>query len=114
MDNGIYSAVFKSSIEKVGGCLLVIDNGKIHGGTTRYIIKGFYERKGDTTEAELKIEHYQGPLKSVFGEIEEYSLILSVTPEPGSFQMKGYMIENADMKIEVEGIKVSDLVSAYP
>ena len=45
MENGIYSVVFRSSIGEFGGCLLVVDNGKIHGGTTRYLIKGLYEKK---------------------------------------------------------------------
>ncbi len=110
MDNGIYSIVFKSSIGEFGGGLAVVDSGKIHGGNTKYIMKGFYAKKENSIEAEIKVEHYQGPLDSIFGEIEEYSLILSGKAEPESFQLTGYMTGKTDMKIEVEGIKVSDLV----
>ena len=110
MENGIYSIVFKSSIEVFGGGLVVIDDGRIHGGNTKYIFKGLVAEKENAIEAEIKVEHYQGPLVSIFGEIDEFSLVLSVKPEPESFRMKGYMVENADMKIEVEGIKISDLV----
>ena len=110
MDNGIYSIIFRSSIGEFGGGLVVIDEGKIHGGNTKYIIKGFSTKKGNVVEAEIKVEHYQGPLDSIFGEIEEYSLILSGKSEPESLQLTGYMKEKTDMKIEVDGIKVSDLV----
>lgn len=109
MENGIYSIIFKSSIGEFGGSLVVIDNGKIHGGNVKYITKGLYKQKEGAIEAEIKVEHYQGPLDSVFGEIEEYSLILSGKYEQESFQLKGYMKEKTDMKIEVDGIKVSDL-----
>ncbi|MGD9158936.1 MAG: hypothetical protein PVG39_11055 [Desulfobacteraceae bacterium] len=109
MDDGIYSIIFKSSIGELGGGLVVIDEGKIHGGNVKYIIKGFYNKKGNAIESQIKVEHYQGPLDSVFGEIDEYSLILSGKSEPESFQLTGHMKEKADMKIEVEGIKVSDL-----
>lgn len=111
MDNGIYSIIFKSSVGELGGGLAVLDNGKIHGGNTKYIIRGFYEKNENNIKAEIRVEHYQGPMDSVFGEIEEYSLILSGKSDPESFQLKGYMREKTDMKIEVEGVKVSDLES---
>ena len=107
--NGIYSIVFKSSIGVFGGGLAVIHDGLIHGGNAKYIFKGTIVERKDMIEAEIKVEHYQGPLDSIFGEMEEYCLILSGMPETESFQMKGYMKEKTDMKIEVEGIMVSDL-----
>ena len=51
MENGIYSIVFKSSIGVFGGGLVVIEDGRIHGGNVKYIIKGSIAEKENSFEA---------------------------------------------------------------
>ena len=113
MESGIYSIIFKSSLGEFVSGLAVIENGRIHGGNVKYIIKGLYKEKKDHIEAEIMVEHYQGPLDSIFGGFEEYSLVLSGKSDAESFQITGFMKDKTGMKIEVEGIMVTDLINRY-
>jgi hypothetical protein len=40
MTNGIYYTIFKSYLGIIGDGLMVVDNGKVHGGDSRYLYRG--------------------------------------------------------------------------
>jgi hypothetical protein len=76
MESGIYYVIFKSHTGRFGDGLVVVDNGKIHGGDQRYLYRGFYKTDGQTVEADIQVSYYRGEAKSVLGHIAKFKLNL--------------------------------------
>lgn len=53
MKEGIYSVVFESSQQSVGEGLVVVSNGRVHGGDIACTIRGGHETAGDGAGSSL-------------------------------------------------------------
>jgi|AGFS01.1.fsa_nt_gi hypothetical protein len=73
MKEGIYTVVFESSRQSVGEGVVVVNNGKIHGGDIACTIRGIMERPVMT----LEVHYYNRDIPSVLGMEEDYWLEMS-------------------------------------
>jgi hypothetical protein len=111
MDSGIYYVVFKSPIGHFGDGLVVVDNGKIHGGDRRYLYRGLYKEKGRAIEAEIQVSYYRGEPKSVLGHLAKFNLTLDGNASPGAFTVSGHVFGQSHLVLSIEGQKQADLVA---
>jgi hypothetical protein len=109
MTNGIYYIIFKSYLGIIGDGLVVVDNGKVHGGDSRYLYRGTYKVDGTSIKAEIQVSYYRGTLKSVFGPLSKFELILSGNAPDELFTLSGHMPGRSQAALTVEGQKQSDL-----
>ncbi|EHI6581318.1 nucleoside transporter, partial [Salmonella enterica] len=54
MKEGIYTVVFESSQQSVGEGVVVINNGRVHGGDIAFTIRGIMKRP----VMELEVHYY--------------------------------------------------------
>ncbi|EEH1295296.1 nucleoside transporter [Salmonella enterica] len=72
MKDGIYRVVFESNLPAFGEGIIVISNGKVHGGDIGFVCRGRLARP----EMELSILQYDNELPSVLGRDGDYELML--------------------------------------
>ncbi|HGB4966282.1 TPA: GrlR family regulatory protein [Salmonella enterica subsp. enterica serovar Mississippi] len=73
MKDGIYRVVFESSLPSFGEGIVVISDGKVHGGDIGFVCRGRLARP----VMELSISQYDNELPSVLGMEGNYDLVLS-------------------------------------
>ena len=62
MVSGMYFVTFGSNLGAMGGGLVVVENGKIHGGDFSYLYRGTYSMEGNSMKSKIQVSHYQGPI----------------------------------------------------
>jgi len=110
MDSGIYYVIFKSHTGSFGDGLVVVDDGKVHGGDQRYLYRGFYKADGQAIEADIQVSYYRGEPKSVFGHLPKFSLNLSGSATNDAFTVSGRVFGQSHLVITIEGQKQANLV----
>ncbi|KAF1366328.1 GrlR family regulatory protein [Yokenella regensburgei] len=70
MKEGIYTVVFKSNQQSVGEGLVVVSNGRVHGGDIAFTVRGVMKRP----RLELEVHYYNRDIPSVLGMKEDYWL----------------------------------------
>ncbi|EBD6143778.1 nucleoside transporter [Salmonella enterica] len=73
MKEGIYTVVFESSQQSVGEGVVVINNGRVHGGDMAFTIRGIMKRP----VMELEVHYYNRDIPSALGMEEDYWLEMS-------------------------------------
>jgi hypothetical protein len=110
MDPGIYYVIFKSHTGRFGDGLVVMDNGKIHGGDQRYLYRGSYKTDGPAVEADIQVSYYRGEAKSVLGPMAKFKLNLSGKATNEAFTVSGHVFGQSQLAITIEGQKQADLL----
>ncbi|EAU5119727.1 nucleoside transporter [Salmonella enterica] len=88
MKEGIYSVVFESSQQSVGEGLVVVSNGRVHGGDIACTIRGGMKRP----VMALEVHYYNRDIPSVLGMEEDYWLELSYCEAgEGRYDFSGYV-----------------------
>lgn len=113
MLNGIYHVTFSSPAAhgREQG-LAVFKNGTVNGGDTGYLYRGNFEIDGSKIKAFIKVTRWNERARSLFGNIQEYSLVLtgSIVPGGDSFNASGTVDERPQLTIEISGRKLSNAV----
>ncbi|EBE6791077.1 nucleoside transporter [Salmonella enterica] len=73
MKDGIYTVVFESSQQSMGEGVVVVSNGRLHGGDIAFTIRGVMKRP----VMELEVHYYNREIPSVLGMEEDYWLEMS-------------------------------------
>jgi hypothetical protein len=89
--------------------VVVLESSKAFGGDSGYFYVGSYQIVHDVLKAEVKVTHYFGPLNSVFGPHEEFTLKLEGKIADRTFSLRGHLVERPDQKITVQLTKRADL-----
>jgi hypothetical protein len=110
MESGIYYVIFKAQTGHFGDGLVVMDNGKLHGGDQRYLYRGFYKTNGQEIEADIHVSYYRGEAKSVLGNLSKFKLNLSGKAVKEAFTVSGYVFGQSHLGISIEGQKQADLL----
>ncbi|EDM4122679.1 nucleoside transporter [Salmonella enterica subsp. enterica serovar Newport] len=88
MKEGIYTVVFESSQQSVGEGVVVINNGRVHGGDIDFTIRGIMKRP----VMELEVHYYNRDIPSVLGMEEDYWLEMSYREAgEGSYVFSGHV-----------------------
>ena len=113
MIEGLWSVSF-ASVEQpenaVGGGVVVFETLRIFGGDSLYFYIGNYSiSNGNHITAEARVTHYFGPPSSIFGALEQYTVVFNGPIAPNEFYVQGYVKENPAMKLVVKLVKRAEL-----
>ncbi len=112
MIEGLWSISF-ASVEQpetqVGAGVVVFETLRIFGGDSLYFYIGNYSISNGNISAEARVNHYFGPPSSIFGTLEQYTVVFSGPIAPNEFYVGGYVKENPAMKLVVKLVKRAEL-----
>lgn len=109
MTAGIFFVNFSVGPNNIGHGLITISNGCINGGDESYLYQGHLDVYGGQAKVSVHITHYRGPLNSVFGALQSYTLNLSGTADEKNFNVQGCIAGTASPVIQILGRKVAPL-----
>ncbi|QMN53898.1 nucleoside transporter [Citrobacter freundii] len=88
MKEGIYTVVFESNQQSVGEGVVVINDGRVHGGDIAFTIRGVMKQP----RLELEVHYYNRDIPSVLGMEEDYFLDMEYSEVgEGLYNFKGYV-----------------------
>ncbi len=106
--NGIYHIRFSVPGDHGEG-LVVLNEGKAHGGDASYLYAGIYQGGPNSFTAEIDVSHWNGPLNSIFGNINNIKLKLTGKEKaPGQITGSGHPV-GASVQMQFEMRKLRDL-----
>lgn len=109
MTSGIFFVNFSVGSNNLGYGLVTVSNGCINGGDETYLYQGHIDAYGGQAKVTVDVTHYRGPLNSVFGPLQSYTLNLSGTVDEKSFNVRGCIAGTSGPMIQILGKKVASL-----
>jgi len=109
MLEAMYGVEFVSNMNDGGYGVVVLETGRILGGDSSFVFVGSYEVKNEVVHAQVKCTNDRKLLQSIFGDIDEFNLILEGKPKHDEFILKGYMDENRSKLIEIKLTRRAEL-----
>ena len=109
--DGVYSAHFLSNVDQYGEGIIVVDNGKIHGGDLDHVYIGHYSLVNNGFSATLDVSNHSGNFSSVLGPLAHYRLTLNgKVKKQQDITCRGKVEGRPDLAIQVNLHKISLLV----
>ena len=109
MIEALYGIEFVSNVNDGGYGVVVLETGRILGGDSSFVFVGSYEIENGIVSAEIKCTNDRKLLRSIFGDIDEFNLLLKGTSDHDEFILQGHMIEDPSMRIEVKLTRRAEL-----
>jgi hypothetical protein len=111
MIEALYGLQFKSNQHDFGYGVAVLETNKVLGGDSSFVFIGNYKLENGMLNAEIKCTNDRRLLQSIFGDIDSFNLKVcgNTDNECKNFILKGYMVENPSMEIEIEVTRRAEL-----
>jgi hypothetical protein len=109
MLEALWSVEFVSNLKMFGAGVVVLETGRVFGGDSAYYYLGTCQVKNDIFKAEIKVIHYAGQAFSIFGPLDKFNLKLSGKIQEPIMELRGFLVENPQMKILIRLTKRADL-----
>ena len=97
MLEALWSVEFVANTQMYGAGIVVLETGRIFGGDSLYYYVGGYTIDPiatDTVTVKIKIKHYNGPLSSIFGQLDNFNIELKGKYAQDTFDMNGHRVED--------------------
>ncbi len=99
--------VFESSRQSVGEGLVVVNNGRVHGGDIACTIRGIMERP----VMALEVHYYNRDIPSVLGMEEDYWLEMSYREVgEGLYDFSGHVKGHPERKLNAHAVFLTSLL----
>ncbi|EDM7409306.1 nucleoside transporter [Salmonella enterica subsp. enterica serovar Sandiego] len=107
MKEGIYTVAFESSQQAVGEGVVVVNNGRIHGGDIAFTIRGIMKRP----VMELEVHYYNREIPSVLGMEEDYWLEMSYfEAKEGCYDFSGHVKGHPERTLRAYAVFLTPLL----
>lgn len=107
MRDGIYTVVFESSLQALGEGIVVVSDGRIHGGDIAFTCRGYLR----SPEMELEVSHYNEEIPSTLGIEGNYTLVMQYEEkEPGRYHFTGYVKEAPERSLNAYALYLESLL----
>jgi len=107
---GVYVAHFLSNADQYGEGIVVVDDGRIHGGDLDHVYIGKYALAENEFSATLDVSNHSGRFSSVLGPLAQYRLTLKGTvKKQQDITCHGTVEERPDLAIQINLRKLSAL-----
>jgi hypothetical protein len=107
---GVYAARFLSNLDQYGEGIIVLDDGRIHGGDLDHVYIGKYSLINNEFSATVDVANYSGSISSVLG-LAQYRLTLNgIVKKAQDITTHGKVEGHPDLAIQINLHKVSHLV----
>ena len=104
----LWSMRFGAEVE--GSGVVVLETERIFGGDARYYYLGEYKVEGKTISAIVKVQHYHGEPRSIFGYQKRFTVHSRCEiKEDGTIQCYGQMQDCLDGQMAVVLTRLADL-----
>jgi hypothetical protein len=97
----LWSVEFVSNLGSFGAGVIVLETERAFGGDSQYYYLGKFKVVHETLQAEITATHFFGQANSVFGNLKQFTVILSGKYAEHAFELQGYLKENPNLKIGV-------------
>ena len=109
MLEALWSVEFVSNLEAVGAGVAVFETGRVFGGDSQYYYLGSFRVVNGVAKADIEVNHYFGPLSSIFGPLTKFNLKLTGQPNNPVMELSGHLVENPKLQIYIRLTKRADL-----
>ncbi|EBF0843320.1 nucleoside transporter [Salmonella enterica subsp. enterica] len=107
MKEGIYTVVFESNQQSVGEGVVVVNNGRVHGGDIAFTIRGIMKRP----VMELEVHCYNREIPSVLGMKEDYGLEMGYTEtSEGRYDFSGHVKGHPERTLKAYAVFLTPLL----
>lgn len=107
MKNGIYHVSFESNLSSFGEGIVVVNDGKVHGGDIGFTYRGHLDRH----VLELSISQYNCEIPSALGAKGDYQLILEYEKtSEGKYCFTGNVKEDKEKQITACAVFLVELI----
>ncbi len=107
--DGLWTVEFSSTLNLFGTGIVVLNNKRLLGGDFGYYYSGTYSTSGETLEAKIDVTRFDKNAISVFGNIDQFSLIFTAKISNGEFNGIAYVDGKPGLKIRVTGKKKENI-----
>lgn len=109
MIEAMYGIEFASNQNDGGFGIVILETGRILGGDSSFVFVGDYEVVNGSVQARIKCTNDRKILQSVFGNINEFNLVLDGASGHNEMTLSGHMVENPAMAIAVKLTRRAEL-----
>ncbi|EDZ3529570.1 nucleoside transporter [Salmonella enterica subsp. arizonae] len=107
MKDGIYTVAFESSQQSVGEGVVVVSNGRLHGGDIAFTIRGIMKRP----VMELEVHYYNREIPSVLGMLGDYWLEMSYCEAgEGRYDFSGHVKDYPERTLRAYAVFLTPLL----
>lgn len=110
---GLWSLFFRSNVGGEGGGVVILETGRILGGDVSYYYVGDYEVDRGQVTGNVRVTHYQGEPRSIFGQATQFNLriagALSGTQIGDINTVTGEIVGHPQLKMDVLLTKRAEL-----
>jgi len=105
----LWSVEFISSNQLVGTGVAVLETQRVLGGDDKYMYVGEYKIENGVFSAHITVSHYGGAPWSVFGDRNQFRLVLSGHVGDRTFDAEGYIEGEPQNKILIRLTRRAEL-----
>jgi hypothetical protein len=104
MVEALWGVEFVSSLEVFGYGVAVLETGRIFGGDSSFVFVGSYKIENEIIKANIKCTNDRKVLESIFGNLDEFNLVIEGAVNDREMILQGHLVENTQLRI---GVKLS-------
>jgi len=109
MLEALWSVEFVSNVQALGAGVAVFETGRVFGGDSQYYYLGDFRVVNGVIQADIEVNHYFGPLSSVFGPLKKFNLKLTGQSNTPVMELGGFLVENPQFQIHMRLTKRANL-----
>lgn len=102
---GLWTVYFRLGFFGTG--VVVLKDNRLLGGDTYYYYDGNFKLQDNRFDATIRIVRFNLTGVSIFGNLESFNLNVSGDISGGVMQLHGHMVEQPEMKIEINCKKLT-------
>ncbi len=108
--DGFWTVNFDSNSGNLGSGVVVIDKGRVFGGDSGFMYTGNVNVEGSIVHVDIDISrHSDFPIQSIFGQMSNFHLKVSGSPNSENFVLTGNLVENPALTITIVGVRRAEL-----
>ena len=97
----LWSLEFVSALDREGGGVVILENGKLLGGDNNYFYVGSYDLLHNQFNATLEVKHYHGDFNPIFGKLKEFILKLEGDIDEDEMFLIGNILEDTSRELHI-------------
>lgn len=107
MTSGIFYVVFRNNFQEFGEGTVVVKDNIIYGGGSTHTYRGRIQESA----VELQIEKHRSSAQSIFKKESDYTLKLNLQESGYGYSLKGQILGEESMQIEVDAKYIGALTA---
>jgi T3SS negative regulator,GrlR len=108
--DGFWTVNFDSNSGNLGSGVVVIHQGRVFGGDSGFMYTGNVKVEESIVHVDIDVSrHTNFPTQSIFGQMSNFHLKVSGSPNSDTFTLTGHLVENLALTITIIGVRRAEL-----